>query len=329
MTKEEFLALIDKYLNGEASAEEEDLIAHFFNAQETNHEIPLQEELSAEMWAGVRARLFPEQPNPARTKPRHHIGIKMLIAASLLLMISTLGWYGYREGLFSGKPAEVQWTTLTAGRGQKTVITLKDGTIVHLNSASTISYPEVFAPQERVLRLTGEAYFDVAPDAKRPFIIYTGNITTRVLGTSFNIQAFPEENISITVTTGKVRVTAQPAAANTQAAEVVLTPSQQAIYNLQQNSITTAEVDLQQFVAWKESTLKFKDTSLDQVAITLERWYDVNIVFDSEDIKRCRINGQYQDQSLYSVLKSVQFMYNIDYRFIDQNHVMFYGKGCK
>lgn len=330
MTEREFNDLIERYLQGKASPSEEKLINNFFNVQKKKAD-PEQESIyGKQMWASIQNRLALN-----KSKEKRRIGrVPLLKGIVFLILMGVLGggaYEVYRSGFFEEEKKEVKWLTMTAQRGQKSVVTLSDGTIIRLNSESSVSYPEMFAPDKREIILTGEAFFEVAKNPKRPFIVHTGNLTTKVLGTSFNIQAFPNEKISVTVATGRVEVTAaNPAAheAGDPEANVILTPNLQAVYDPSQQSITTSEVDIEKYLAWKNGVLKFEDASLEELSATLERWYDVKINFDNERIKRCRINGQYKNQSLRNVLESVQYMYKVDFKFTDQKSVLFYGHGC-
>jgi hypothetical protein len=118
------------------------------------------------------------------------------------MIAGAAGWYLLGKDLF-GSSKETKFITSSTPRGQKSLITLPDGSRVFLNSESSISYPEFFSKDKREISLTGEAFFDVTRDENRPCIIHSGNVVTKVLGTSFNIQAFDGKDILVTVATGK------------------------------------------------------------------------------------------------------------------------------
>jgi transmembrane sensor len=234
--------------------------------------------------------------------------------------MAALGWLS---------PHSVELLSSTTSRGQKLIITMNDGSRVYLNSSSMLSYPATFPSDEREVYLEGEAFFEVVKNENRPFLIHSGNITTTVLGTSFNVNGFDANNISVSVATGKVQVNIDDASGDTTnpSNSAVLLPNQQAIYH-KQNGLTIASIDIESFIAWKNNTLRFEDMSLQEVAVVLERWYNVTIEFDDLGIKKCRINGQYKDQTLKSVLESIQYMYKINYAFSEGNKLRLYGKGC-
>ncbi len=319
MTKEEFHKLTDKYLAGNASPDEARLIDSFFNTYEKKGDPQRESIKSKQMQAAFQkwkqAELFPRKhsANVLRRRVAYFM-IPILIGCSFFLV--------YRSGLPETKTREI---TQTSNNGQRLIITLSDGSIIRMNAGSVISYPEKFAIDKREVTLTGEAFFEVARDTKRAFTVRTGDLTTTVLGTHFNVQAFPDEKISVTVETGKVELIASRGDRDT---HVILTPRLQGVFDPTQKSITTSEVDLNLFLAWKNGVLRFEDSTMDEAAAMLERWYDVQINFENDSIKYCRINGQYKNQAINNVLESFRYMYKIDYKFTNQNTVLLYGQGC-
>ena len=154
-----------------------------------------------------------------------------------------------------------------ADYGSKVNIRLVDGTQVKLNSGSKLTYPEEFTGVERRVTLTGEAFFEVAKNAKMPFIINTGNINTTVLGTSFNVQASGENEVRVAVLTGKVKV-----ADTLNQQEVFLLPEDLAIVQTANGNITKTKFDAALEFGWKDGKLVFKEASLKEVLIQLEKW---------------------------------------------------------
>ena len=335
MTKEEFEALINKYLSEETSEREDQIIEDFFAAQERKeseeHYSP-----SESMWSSIEDRIrhkdFPRKNNPVDKKRTGLSNRRFWKIVSVAAVLATAFVYLYFRSPFITEANTAPWITLDAPNGQKSIVTLADGTRIFLNGGSSVSYPEVFLAAKREVKLSGEAFFEVAGNPKQPFIVTAGNVTTKVLGTSFNIQAFPDKEISVTVATGRVRVeigSHEPGPDDsTEADRLILMPNDQAIYNPDHGVLTVAEVNIEKYLAWKDNTLLFEDASIEEVAKTLERWYNVTIVFDNDRIKTCRINGKYKDQSLESVLKSIQYMYHVDFRFSLPNKVNLNGKDC-
>ncbi|HTE34473.1 MAG TPA: FecR domain-containing protein [Chryseolinea sp.] len=318
MTTEEINSIIDRYLNGEASPSEKRLIDTFVNTLEKK-QTGNRTIASEEMWAAIEDRL--EAPRRSKRKRSY-----ALMALGLFLFMTAGLFYYYKINL----DKQVEWITKDAPFGQKSIITLTDGSKVFLNSGSSVSFPKEFSAELREIRLTGEAFFEVVRNPLQPFHVHTGNVTTKVLGTSFNVQAFDNEDISITVATGKVQVVASipnDKSAEDDVSEAILNPMEQGVFK--GHKWITSQVELPRFLAWKNNTLRFEDAAMSQVAGALERWYNVQIEFENEQIKGCMINGQFKDQSLKNVLNSIRYMYNIDYRQLTQNQIILYGKGCK
>lgn len=204
------------------------------------------------------------------------------------------------DGTMSYRPQEtnkdlVEYNTMTTPKGRQFEFTLPDGTKVWLNAASSIKYPTNFKGKTRKVDITGEAFFEVTPNIHQPFIVKAGNDAgIEVLGTSFNVNAYANEhNIRTTLVSGLVKVENisgnLPPAVNK---EVLLKPGQQAIValtsRLSKESISNKlqaisieqEVNVDKIIAWKKGIFNFEGSSLVEVMKELERWYDVEVVYE-------------------------------------------------
>ena len=172
-----------------------------------------------------------------------------------------------------------EWLTLTVPRGGNYTITLADGSKVWLNAASKIQFPSRFTGEQREVSLTGEAYFEIAPDGKKPFVVRSATQNVEVLGTSFNINAYPDEAVqTTTLVTGKVRVNASLTDSKSPSS-MVLEPGQQVKLEAgkgMQRSMANMEAAL----AWKEGVFHFDGADVKTVMRQLERWYDIDVVFE-------------------------------------------------
>lgn len=177
--------------------------------------------------------------------------------------------------LVYGSTDIVAYNTMSTPRGGQYKLVLADGTQVWLNAASSITFPTAFAGAERLVEITGEAYFDVAKDKKRPFIIKSGETQVRVLGTSFNINAYHDEiTARTTLVEGQIIV-------KSNRAQKTVAPGQQA-ETLQNGNIELLNnVDVDQVVAWKNGSFSFNRTPLKEVMRQVARWYDVEILYES------------------------------------------------
>lgn len=182
------------------------------------------------------------------------------------------GQLNYQEINSGIQPVSGAFNSLSTPKGGKYELILPDGTMVWLNAASLLRYPTSFSGNERSVELTGEGYFEVATSASRPFIVSTNGITVQVLGTHFNVTAYPDDTtINITLAEGSVKVNES----------VVLKPGQQAQVN-RQGVIKKVVADLETTLAWKEGLFVFKNTPIDDVMRQVSRWYDASISYQTK-----------------------------------------------
>lgn len=182
----------------------------------------------------------------------------------------TLAYAAEGEKSSSGEVYHV----LTTPRGGQFQVVLPDGTRAWLNSASSIKYPLSFNGPERRVEITGEVYFDVAKNGSKPFLAATGGMQVQVLGTEFDLMAYPDEGaIRTTLIKGSIRVAA---------GEVLrlIKPGQQAVLEHNQDDIGIVYPDLQDVLAWKEGKFRFHKASISLIMRQLARWYDVDIIYE-------------------------------------------------
>lgn len=177
--------------------------------------------------------------------------------------------------------AETAYNTIQTPRGRQFTLTLPDGTSVWLNSASSIRYPTVFNGTQRRVEVTGEAYFEVAKNVRQPFVAAVpGKEEVEVLGTAFNINAYSNEaDVRTTLVTGVVRVSNTPAQVKQRG--VLLHPAQQAVINSTAAIKVVDKVDTDKVTAWKNGFFNFEGMSLQQAMQQLERWYDIEVVYEN------------------------------------------------
>ncbi len=207
---------------------------------------------------------------------------------------------------------------LITPRGGGYTLQLADGTIVTLNAGSSLRYPVSFTDSIRQVFLVGEAYFDVHHDGK-PFIVSCDDIDVRVLGTSFNISNYPDDpDVKTTLVEGKVKITSSE---NLQLASEgkMLLPSDQAIFNKDNESIEIIQVNTSQFTSWIQGKFEFKNSDLDQVMKKLARWYDFEYRFETNAAKdyhfTARLNN---DQSISSILEMLEMTTDVKFVIRDQ-----------
>jgi len=176
------------------------------------------------------------------------------------------------ENQAANEPAPLVYNTISTPRAGQYRLTLTDGTKVWLNAATSLQFPASFAGKERRVKLTGEAYFEVAPNATQPFIVETPYQSVEVLGTHFNVNAYEDEALTrTTLLEGKVKV-------QSGASSQVIKPGQQAA-SMQAGSIHINEADTEEAVAWKNGYFKFNKADIQTIMRQLERWYDVDVEY--------------------------------------------------
>ena len=177
---------------------------------------------------------------------------------------------------------------LTTPRGSEFMVMLEDSTKVWLNAESQLIYPESFDEKERRVKIKGEAYFQVAKDATRPFYVESSGITIRVYGTEFNINAYAEEKeVYTTLVAGSISLQH----ANESKSELVLTPGHQAIYNKDNKITSVKSVNTEAITSWHNGRFVFEEQTLEQIMKTLARWYNFEYEFDNENIRSTIFKG--------------------------------------
>jgi ferric-dicitrate binding protein FerR (iron transport regulator) len=211
-------------------------------------------------------------------------------------------------------------------------ITFEDGTSVILQPNSSIKYPRAFKNDLREVYLTGEGFFEVRRDPARPFIVHANELVTRVLGTSFSIRNFNEEDVLVRVKTGKVSVFKEKDQLSQRKEDtlegVVLTANQQVVYARDQMKLTKSLVENPAvLVPLAKHDFEFTDTPIKEVFQIIEDAYGVDIVYDEEALSTCYLNASLSDVPLYDKLKLICQGISATYEMMD-SHIIIYGKGC-
>ena len=202
------------------------------------------------------------------------------------------------------------------GKGQKSIIYLPDGTVVNLNSSSKLVYPKIFEKEVRKVYLEGEAFFEVTKSNK-PFIVQTDQLNAKVLGTSFNINAFPDlEEISVSLVTGKVLISPS----ENDSYFLVLEPGEKGEVDRGKGLITKEKFYYEEEVGWKEGILLLKDLPFKEALRRVEQWYGVEFLINQMPRQDYQITGRFENESLENVLKSIGFTVRFDHQ-IKENKV--------
>lgn len=350
MEKEKFKELLDKYLSGEASLEEEQQLLNFygsFNKDASKLDAPPNTELLGDKVFDRISQSIHNQEEPLPSRRLYYL--KSFSVAAMILMTVTFGIYFYTNrdleqaetyveinakndilpgtnkailtladgskislddaanGLLAsqgniaitktengqivyernieskkGNMGYSAINTIQTPNGGKYKITLPDGSKVWLNSASTIQYPASFDGIERKVILKGEAYFEIAHNKDVPFRVVSNNQIVEVLGTHFNINSYEGEDYTkTTLLEGSVRVilnSSKEKSSNTK----LLKPGEQSLTSKSKSNIQVENADTEKAIAWKNGYFKFKNTPINEIMREIERWYDVELVYEGK-----------------------------------------------
>ncbi|WP_421920436.1 FecR family protein [Marinifilum sp.] len=175
-----------------------------------------------------------------------------------------------------------QYNILEVPRLGEYQILLSDGTKVFINSESTLKYPVQFDKKQRLVELTGEAYFEVKSKPDHPFIVKTNGVYTKVLGTEFNVCSYPNEELNITLVEGSVALNQK------HSKEILLKPGENANQIVEGDNFTVSKVDVNKYIAWRNGYFYFQKERLEDILLKLERWYDFKVFYQNQGVKDYR-----------------------------------------
>ena len=275
------------------------------------------EEMHAEMEDVPNDRQSRESRPPIRSERR--VPIWGRVATGLILLFGGLWLVHTLWGLTDqpSAPDTQQTKEIVTKKGERTQVQLVDGSSVTLNAESRLRLSPGFNQSERVVELTGEAYFDVRTDSLRPFIVETEEATVEVRGTAFNLRGYPDDRrVEVAVEEGAVEM--RPKRSENKSAE--LRAGEIGWLADRDTAVTTQVADVSPYVGWTEGWLVFNDTRLPEVAARLERWYAVEVNVEGAPLDTLRLTAKLKSQSMRNVLDVVSASTGIRYR-IDRNTV--------
>ena len=214
-----------------------------------------------------------------------------------------------QDSLADGATKEIGYNTVNVPYGGTYTVELCDGTKVYLNSGTTLEFPSRFDGKVRSVILKGEAYFDVARNVSKPFVVEVDEMKVKVLGTSFNVKSYVDEpGVYTTLVEGSVAILrdGQP--------EKKIKPGEQAYYNKGVGTLSIAEVDVKEFTSWKDGVFYFKDIALEEILRIVSRWYDLEVFYMNQGAKSVIYSGKLP---MYSSVEDVLRKFEIsgDVRF--------------
>ncbi len=297
---------------------------------------PLDIFSESEISEGIEAILNGTQSDNSKVKT---IRYKWLHIAASVTLILGLGWWfmekdrsnnAYFDQITASDPKAIH-----KNNGRKPItFELVDGSKITLETQSELRYGNEFGDKKREVFLIGEAFFEVKKDSQRPFLIYTGKLVTKVIGTSFRIKAYEQDNnISVSVRTGKVTVYRQDGKLGNKqslSTEIVLIPNQKAVFEKEENLLIKTLVDSPVSLndSPKNTILAFEETKISEVFNRLEGIYGIKIGFDKEVFSKCSVTAHFNNENLYQKLDIICEIVRAKYEVID-GEIMIFGNGCQ
>ena len=327
------IKLLKKYFKNECTPDEVDEVFKWF---ETNAKNKGGRILMEQLWSEIEDRKVEEVDfDNLLDKIHHQINIEtaeeefshqklktlrvaanyfVKIAATLFIPLMILSSYLFYQKI--KEKNEVIYSEITSPLGSRTSFELPDGSKVWLNHGSSLRFPLKFNGSYRELELKGEAYFEIVHNEKQPLIVKTNDIQVKVLGTKFNVMAYPDDqDIEVTLKSGKVAIQ-RPGKYGSSENLLVLRPNQQAIFNKKEKTIKYRSIRTERFISWKDGKLIFINDPINLIMKRLERWYNVDIVLKDKELYNYTYTATFTDEQLTQVLDLLKVATPIKYKII-------------
>lgn len=322
----EIEALLPGYLSGDVSDKDRVIIDEWRNESPENEALYLE---NMKAWEAMTLLSEMEQFNSFEALKKVSSQLQQQVSsnwwiilqrAAAILMLPLLVYSGYltvKNQAKNNSKEQVMMQTISSRQGMVTQFALADGTKVWLNSGSELQFPTRFDGDKREVMLKGEAFFEVTKNEKQPFRVNASELKVEVLGTSFNVVNFDDDTQSeVVLVTGKVALSSEKGQINT--AYGTMHSGQRAIYEKGQQKVSTQDVEVDKYIAWREGNLIFQDDSMEDVVKRLSRWFNVEIVINDPEIKKYIYKATFRNENLVQVLNLLKLSAPIDYRITDR-----------
>jgi len=315
--------LLDRHYKGTCTPDEEQELDIWYRSLNMNDQqfenlvgsAGGEEQLAGDMYAEFKAYT---DTKVRRLNPYRWIGRVAAVLIGFGLLIG--GYYILEKRDLSNN---LTAAIAPAKANQNKFITLADGSKVVLRSGSRLNFPSSFSGKTREVELIGEAYFDIHHDSAKPFIIHTGKIKTTVLGTAFDIAAYPSQKVVVTVTRGRVRVD------DDQKISVILTPNEQVVCDSKTEQTQKNKVEANRSLAWAGSDMVFDGVAFKTIATLLSRRYQVSVDFKNPALEQCPITASFSGtETLKDILEILCTARGTSYKFDGTQKVTIDGAGC-
>jgi transmembrane sensor len=340
--------LLQKYLQGKCTPEENELVNDWYTSFDESADddgrlldLEQREQLKQKMLLQIRDNLAAAGQSIAngkkQSKYRSVASTLYKVAAAVTLLVAAgvgILYNKNKNNLQATAPVPKRTSITALSNTTQSILRqdLSDGTIVWLKPNSSIEYPDIFNEASRTIQLKGEAFFDVARDEQRPFIVTTGNVITKVLGTSFNIKAYNNAStIEVSVMSGKVAVQMNPTdapAVPDSPEEVFLTPNERVTYVKSENRLLKeAPLQLPELSMWQLTTIEYDNVPVERVLRMLEKKFNVSIQVRNTNLNNCLIRADFTNQNLADILEMLSRSIEATYE-LNDNIIYLDGAGC-
>jgi ferric-dicitrate binding protein FerR (iron transport regulator) len=325
MEENNYIKMLNRFLQGGRSAQEERKLFEWFRTPDKKDELFLLyqdhlEKASDCLDNDIQQRMFEhiglkiKEADQARKIRKLSFRYRVAqVAVACILFCFGISFY-FLQG---GQQVSSGYLTIKADRGQKASMELPDGTLVWLNSDTKMKYSNTYNHKDRIVKLDGEAYFEVAKDLDKPFIVQVNDMEIEALGTAFNVKAYAiDDHIYATLMEGKVAVI-------TGSDRTLLSPNEHLSYSRNTHkSVKTTLYNTDLVSAWQNGRIVFSGETLGEAAVMLERIYNIRIIFETDDIKTYTLLGTIKNNSLSNVFEIMSLTVPITYTITDNSVII-------
>jgi len=292
---------------GIRTGQEESVIFELTKAAVSQHHFD-----TAQAWTKLQQRIAIEENKETRfvayaaPQPKLRL-IPVLLRIAAVVVFALAGYYMFDT---QTAPKQVEFVAQTSVNEP---ITLPDGSLVYLREGARITYPEQFSDNQRQVSFEGEAFFEIAVNPEKPFRITAGKVGVEVLGTSFNLNARPENNkVVLSLHTGKVLFYSIDPASGEIFEKIVLEPGQAGVLQSETGILTRESFHSNNHLAWKTGVIEFSDTPLCEVFASLSDYYGVNMVCDNPNLSELKLTATFENEPVESVLETINLIFGLE-----------------
>lgn len=318
MTPQEFRSLLEKYAAGQCSPEEIKLVEDWYDNISTGEEQPgfPEPEFEEQLWNKVKPLTGSPKSRSSWLKIAASIAFFLSVSAALYFILAkeTTTEVVYAADADPGLLTE-EYTNNSAHAKK---VRLEDGSAITLQPASKILFPKKFKKNKREIELHGEAFFEIRRDTLRPFLVYSREVVTKVLGTSFTVRALDSDpEVRVSVKTGKVSVSTKPCKKNPAEKPVILTPNQEVVFNRQEEKIVKQLVDKPEIILAQPTLIEmqYRNTPVSEIFSAIELNYGIRIEYDAVKMQNCVLTTNMKEEGLLErievICKAIDATYSV------------------